>query len=515
MPHSHYNRPLTLVASASATASAFELVAECSSSEQAFYALRKWSQSAVHSGQTAENIEEQLLLGGTELLRLVLQEHFDLQTQQQPLHAALVESCGEEEEETLLSHRRVHIRSYESVFGTVEVQRTGYSHPRGKSVHPLDEKLNLPKSKHSHLVQKKVVKSCGRGPFDEAVEDLLANTAARISKRQTQKLTVEAAQDFEEFYEERSEKARQSDVSGPILVVGVDCKGVPARRSRKEVLARRGQRLTKGEKRCKKKMAVVASVHTTEPFHRTPAQVASRLMDKKPMELEKERPRPENVRAWASLRKSKADFFQEVLEEMKGRDPSREKHVVCVMDGERALKKNAVLAFKKDFPKLTLVLDIIHVIEYLWKAVYDFYGEGSAEARSWVRERLEKILNGQVGRVVGGIKRMATCRGLKGKNRKGVDQACTYFMNNKSRMRYDEYLEKGLPIGSGCVEGACGHLVKDRMERTGASWNVDGDVAEAVLKIRALDKSGDFDEYWDFHLSREKENNYPRLWQAA
>ena len=107
---------------------------------------------------------------------------------------------------------------------------------------------------------------------------------------------------------------------------------------------------------------------------------------------------------------------------------------------------------------------------------------------------------------------MAKEAGLEEQGMKPVSAAYSYFSNNLERMEYNKYLKQGLPIGSGCVEGACGHLVKDRMERTGASWNVDGDVAEAVLKIRAIDKSGDFEDYWKFHLTQEKDYNYDRAW---
>lgn len=182
---------------------------------------------------------------------------------------------------------------------------------------------------------------------------------------------------------------------------------------------------------------------------------------------------------------------------------------------ERALHKRAIAYLKKEFPALILVLDIIHVLGYLWKAAYAFHAEGSEEARLWVRERLLAILQGRVSSVVAGIRQSATKQGIRGKKRKALDKACNYFLNNKDRMQYDEYLAKGLPIASGAVEGACGHLVKDRMELTGALWDVEQDGAEAVLKIRALDKSGDFDEYWDFHMESEHERLYGEEWRVA
>ena len=131
----------------------------------------------------------------------------------------------------------------------------------------------------------------------------------------------------------------------------------------------------------------------------------------------------------------------------------------------------------------------------------------------WVRQRLLKILHGEVSSVAAGIRQSATKNKLTGKKRKAVDKACNYFLRNKDRMRYDEYLALGLPIASGDVEGACGHLVKDRMERTGAIWWPEG--AEPVLKLRAIEKSGDFDDYWQYHLEQEQRRNYPARWLAV
>jgi hypothetical protein len=113
------------------------------------------------------------------------------------------------------------------------------------------------------------------------------------------------------------------------------------------------------------------------------------------------------------------------------------------------------------------------------------------------------------------MRQSATKRGLTQDERDNVDKACNYFLNNKDRMRYDEYLADGLPIASGSAEGACGHLVKDRMEITGATWNVDEDGAEAVLRIRALDKSGDWDEYWKLHMEQEQKRLYAIPWKVA
>src|SRR2546429_9334162 len=150
----------------------------------------------------------------------------------------------------------------------------------------------------------------------------------------------------------------------------------------------------------------------------------------------------------------------------------------------------------------TLILDLMHVLEKLWKATYVFHAEGSLEADLWVLDRTLRILFGQVGQVVKGIRQSITKRGLSGPKRKTLNAVANYLYRNRSRMRYNEYLANGWPIASGPVEGACKHLIKDRMERSGMRWTEQ--MAEAIVQLRAIYLSGDFDRYWQFHIDQDQ-----------
>ena len=97
-------------------------------------------------------------------------------------------------------------------------------------------------------------------------------------------------------------------------------------------------------------------------------------------------------------------------------------------------------------------------------------------------------------------------KGLSEKTREPVDTCANYLLKYRDYLRYDRYLTAGFPIATGVIEGACRYLVKDRMELTGAVWGIDS--AEAVLKLRALRASGDFDEYWEYHVKKEHERNH-------
>lgn len=160
---------------------------------------------------------------------------------------------------------------------------------------------------------------------------------------------------------------------------------------------------------------------------------------------------------------------------------------------------------------LTIVLDIIHVIKYLWKAAFAFNSPTSKEAENWVNQRLLYILQGKSSLVASGMRRSATLQKLSAEQRTNVDKCANYLLNNKAYLKYDYYLNAGFPIATGVIEGACRHLVKDRMDITGVRWSLKG--AEAILRLRSLHISGDWQEYWRFHLRKEYERNYPPLYK--
>ena len=173
------------------------------------------------------------------------------------------------------------------------------------------------------------------------------------------------------------------------------------------------------------------------------------------------------------------------------------------MDGETKLR---------DLQELKLgravgILDIWHVTEYLWKLAYCFHPEGSDEAEAFVETYLGKLLEGKVRRVIGGIRQMATKSGLSKPRRKKVEQYLNYFAQRCQHMKYDEYLAAGYPIGSGVVEGACRHLVKDRMEQSGMRWRIEG--AQAILSLRAIYLNDDWHAFHATRIQAEQRKMYP------
>jgi hypothetical protein len=381
-----------------------------------------------------------------------------------------------------------------------------------KSLHPLDAELNLPRKKYSLELCRRVAEESAKSSFDETYESIGKITGGHVPKRQIEELARFSAQDFDAFYEMRQAKPAEVKQSGPIMALSVDGKGVVMRKedlreqTRKAAQARKhkmGARLSKGEKKNAKRMATVAAVYTIAPFVRKPEDL---VPEKNSERAGPPRPRPEKKRVWASIKKTPKEVIEQVFEEAAHRDPEHQKKWVALVDGNKSQIRILRSMAKEKGIKLTIIVDVVHVIEYLWKAGRVFHPEASEELESWVRIRLLEILRGKAGYVAGGMRRGATLRDLASEAREPVDDCADYLLTYGPYLKYNDYLSQGFPIATGVIEGACRHLVKDRMEVTGARWSLDG--AEAVLRLRALRSSHDFDEYWTFHEAQEYERNH-------
>lgn len=461
------------------------------------------------------DMERELEKRGRELMRKLLQGWLD------EVAPGEVDGPVRDAEGNERTRKRMQSRDLATVFGEVAVARTGHGAEGEASLHPLDGQLNLPVELYSHELRRRAAEEASKSSFDETVETLARYTGTRIAKRQVEELVRRAAQDFDAFYKtRRQETATPRTAEGSVLVITTDGKGVVVHRdelrpaTRKAAERRRhkmGTRLSKGEKRNRKRMATVAAVYTVAPYVRTPEQVQRALARAEHDDEDlPRRPRPEHKRVWASLEKEPEEVLEEAFQEALDRDPGRKKSWVSVVDGEERQLDILESLAEKHGAQLTIVLDIIHVLEYLWKAGHALESEGSAELEQWVLERLLRILEGQASQVAAGMRRSATKRRLTKKQRRPVDVCADYLLKYKEYLAYDQYLAAGLPIGSGVIEGACRHLVKDRLDFTGARWRLAG--AEAILRLRALRSSHDFDEYWPFHEGREYDRNHRALY---
>jgi len=468
-------------------------------------------------GMDHANAERLLKAEGTELLRLLYQGWLN---QKAPGEAAgeVVGADGVER-----THERLLETGLKTIFGRVEVNRMGYSAHDALTLFPRDAELNLPSDLYSHGLERCAVDELIKTSFDQATAAIERTTGTTVPKRQLEGLAGRAATDFDAFYKKRAAAAlRELRSSSGILVLSTDGKGIrmrldSLREATRKVAEQRAHkmstRLSPGEKRGCKRMAQVAAVYTIAPFIRGPEDVIAELGPVRLVQDKAKRPRPEHKRVWASIDKDPALVIEEMFQEALRRDPERTKSWVILIDGSPTQLKLVKAAAKKHSVSVTIVVDLIHVLEYVWKAGFALLGKDDPDVEGWVNERALEILRGHSSDVAAGMRRSATLKKLPTKERVAVDDCADYLLEYRPYLRYDQYLQAGFPIATGVIEGTCRHLINDRMDLTGASWGLQG--AESVLKLRSLMASGDLDEYWTFHEKAQWTRNHAEKYRGA
>jgi hypothetical protein len=470
-----------------------------SSSQEYFQSVVEFLQGEEAAGLEHGGLEARLEEHSRELFRRLTQDHLDMRAQREKPLDEVRDAQGVDRPSTEAGHTR----TLATVFGEVTVTRLAYRRRGQANLHPADGWLNLPAERHSHGLRRLAAIEASGGSFEAAAEAIERATGQRVGKRQVECLTRRAAEDVEAFYAQREAQAGEAN---DVLVLSCDGKGIVMRPdSLREATRRAAQasstklktRLSRGEKSGRKRMATIGSVYDVTPAPRTSADVLV-------SNSEQPVPSPKAKNKWltASVVCDAAEVVTEVFDEACRRDPGHERTWVALVDGNNHQIDRIEAEAEARQIDITIVIDLIHVLEYLWSAAWSFFDEGDAAAEVWVRDRALAVLDGGARDVAAGIRRRASVEHLGASRRKSADDCAAYLTNKAPHLDYPKALSSGWPIATGVIEGACRHICKDRMDLTGSRWGLDG--AEAVLKLRALRSNGDFDEYWRWHQSRER-----------
>lgn len=431
----------------------------------------------------------------------MLEGFLDENTQARPLHeverdllalsqqigrAALsryLDQLGTGEAGTHLDERRewryhgIHKTTYRSIFGPVPIRRAYYHHGDEGGFCPLDAKLALPERSYSYVLQGLTLKLDTHNAYDEGRDTLAGLLGVTMPKAMAEAIVQEAARDVADFQRQLAVPANE----GQVLVIQADGKGIPmVRPAEKEPGPK--MRRKKGQKRNKKKMATLFTLNTLTP-----------VAEQQPVAL--------NRKTYGFLC-SKREAFEQIVDIVRKRAVGRTR-VLFLSDGDPDL---AALQ-REFFPEAEPCVDWIHVVERLWVAAYAFHKEGCARANAWVEKRKEWLLSGKVGTVIRGLKQsLTTSTKLSAARREALASVIGYLEGVKDRIRYDTFYKHGLPIATGSVEGACRHLICDRMERSGMHWKEDG--ARAMLQLRSVHINGEARGFEEFRIRREQERLY-------
>jgi hypothetical protein len=482
-------------------------------SKAMFAALADELSGPAAAGLTAAEVEELVGEESRKAVLRLLQDHYDLRAlreeQQARKHPGPVAGTDG------ITRARLeagHGRKLATLFGTVTVTRCAWRKPGAPDYLPADAALSLPAGRHSHTLAKLACLEAARSSYESAHDAITRRCGNVMGKRQAEESVVNAAADIPAFY-----AARVPVPCTPqsLLVMSADCKGIvmrpgALRAATAKAAAKLGKmrtRLTAGEKPNRKRMAALVTVYDAEPAKRRPHDVIAPPGGRagaRPL-----RPGPKALAKWlaGSVRQDPADMIAAMFDEAGARDPGHRRTWVVLVDGaDHQLSLIRAEAARRDVT-IHVVIDVIHVLEYIWGAAWSFHEAGDPAAEDWVAVKALQVLAGDSDRAAAAITAEADAAGLEGSRRSGADACVRYLGNKREFLHYDQALNAGWPIATGVIEGACRHLIADRLNLGGCRWGLDG--AEAILTLRAVIANGDYEEYWRFHLACEHQRLYP------
>lgn len=481
--------------------------------------LQDYVQQAAQQGTDFYQVERAILDHALQMGRLATDTFLALQGD-----GDLGETIPTDDGQTLHRSEQPQPRSLRTVFGEHSFEAYTYAPgPKKKiALRPIDARLNLPLGKASYLFEEFSQYFCIEQAFGQAANALETVLGQSLSVDTLQRINRQVGEQAQPFLERLPVPDKESE--GELLILTADGKGVPMIREQPQKTPAGGPKPHRPHDR---RMATVACVYSVDRHPRTAEEVRDALFRVAPeaqAASSHQRPKPCHKRMNAFFSQVEDEGTEDELLIRSGIrawgwiDSQVETRcvedqvLVRICDGQESLWSDAELCLEveaADRPKTEVVdvLDIIHVCSYVWKVAGVLYEGESSLAAEFVSDRLLRILRGEVKGVISGIRRMSSQRELIGSGRKEVLGACGYLENNLGRMRYGEYLAKGYPIASGVIEGACRHLVKDRMERTGMRWCETS--AESMLFVRAVQASDLWQEFQSHRQSCEQERVHP------
>jgi hypothetical protein len=381
-------------------------------------------------------------------------------------------------------------RIYFSIFGRIPIWRPYFYQRGGPGQSPLDAELSLGSDRYSDLLREMAEFLSVYVVYHKTTDILKRLLELTLSARTLQQTIADDAANVEAYYDQKPAPCPSSEAE--ILVIQADGKGIPM------VLDRPTQpkvRLGKGQKRGRKKEAVVTSVYTIAATSRTPEEVVASFFDQdqadEPQKTTQKRPQPRNKLVWATLQ-GKDTALDRLARQVTPRQGEHIQDKVALCDGCEALQSR----LETRFPDFTLILDFIHANEYLWGVANSLLGEANEQRLAWMSAHTLRMLSGETEQLVADFRQLAHDPQTNSAQRKQLIKTATYFERNLPYMDYPTYLTNGWPIASGVIEGACRHFVKDRFELSGMRWTQDG--AENLLRLRAVAENGDWDAYHTF-----------------
>jgi hypothetical protein len=461
-------------------------------------------------------VEEFISSTGRDVLRQAMQDDLDARAATEP---RLTEVTGSDQ----ITRRRAeagHTRLLATTLGLVEVSRIAYRALGVSNLHPGDARLALPAGRYSFPLQNHVVHETVTGALRESHDTLTRVSGARIGTRQLMQITVQAARDVRDFYQQHPARLPAAGTGQPacrkLLILSIDATGInmidsglrdgaPARDHGPQPPS---AQLACRERTGRTRMAVVTAVYDAAPAVRDPADI----MPADASERTTRRPGPKAVNREldASIVDSTIPMTRRMFDRAQQRDPQHQRRWIVLVDGNNHQIDRIHAEAHAHRVKVNIIVDFVHVLQYLWDAATDLYPTQPGRA-GFVARTARDLLKHHPAKVITDLTNHHDTRTQDGTPAPGLTRCIDYLTAKAPYLNYHIALTMGWPIATGVIEGSCRYLIKDRMAITGARWSLPS--AEAVLLLRAVTTNGDLEAYWQFHLQQEYQRTHTSRYQ--
>lgn len=397
-------------------------------------------------------------------------------------------------------------REVATFFGRVRFWRT-YMRAAGGGYYPLDRRLKLPAEGFSLFLVGLVGRIATKVSYAQTRLVVQCFLGWSPSVASIERMVLGLGKNTTAWFEQ----VPPPDDDGDVLVIMIDSKATPTATDH-ELAKRRGKRRKKRPEQSprhrgrSRREQWQAKKRRKKGDHSKNGRAATlvvmyTLKSAKGPDGKKRLEGPLNRRVYASYAKKRHAFV------VARRDANRRgfalgsgKRIQIVVDGERNFERYA----KELFPEAILTLDVIHALEYVWKAGRSFHREGSQALSDWAKAHKARILDGQIKPVLRELEKRlaafpATGPGNKGK-RARLAAALNYLSQRVALMNYGELLDQDLEISTGPAEGAVRYVIGQRFDTAGMRWIPER--SEALLQLRCIEVNGHWDAFVRFVESR-------------
>lgn len=380
--------------------------------------------------------------------------------------------CQAGHEATFVDYRGKELTT---VVGKISLRR-GYYYcgECGQGVLPRDAELDIVGTSFSPGVRRMMGRLGGKESFNEARGDLAELAGIKVETKAVERVAEALGAEFEVLGQGERRQAMAENVVAlkavPKLYISVDGTGVPV--VKRETRGRRGKG-ENGEARTREvKLGCVFTQTTAD---------------------EKGRPqRDEASTTYVGAIEAVTEFGWRIYGEAERRGLRRAATVIFLGDGAPWIWRLA----EEHFPGAIQIVDLYHAREHLTDLSKVIYGPETPKTRQWSSARSAQLDEGDVEAVVSSMRRL---RPHGSKAKEVLRRTINYFENNIERMRYRQFRQQELFVGSGVVEAGCKTIVGYRLKQSGMHWSVRG--ANDIIALRCVQLGGRWEEFWEMRAA--------------